>query len=145
VKNLMAVGKSLILTATFVSLIGCTSHSVNQSASVKNSVTGPYGAALTSADVTWRLYQDWHYRLDDSQKAKQTSSVYAALESDYGIVYKWFEGNAFGAAKAVHGYPQGSGFCKVIYTTVKVNNRQRTYEDTACKEAGHEGWRFVVK
>ena len=57
-KNLMAVGKSLILTATFVSLIGCTSHSVNQSASVKNSVTGPYGAALSSADIGWRLYQD---------------------------------------------------------------------------------------
>ena len=95
-KNLMAVGKSLILTATFVSLIGCTSHSVNQSASVKNSVTGPYGAALSSADIGWRLYQDWNYRLSDSQKAKQTSSVYAALESEYGVVFKWFDGNAFG-------------------------------------------------
>ena len=69
------------------------------------------------------------------------------IETDNSILLHdpWFEGNAFGAAKAVHGYPQGSGFCKVIYTTVKVNNRQRAYEDTACKEAGHEGWRFVVK
>ncbi len=144
-KDLMVVGKSLMLTALFVSVIGCSSHSVNQSASVTNSVTGPYGAAISSADIGWRLYQDWNYRLNDSQKQKQTSSVYAALEGEYGVVYKWFEGNAFGAAKAVHGYPQGSGFCKVIYTTVKVNNRQRTYEDTACKEAGHDGWRFVVK
>ena len=144
-KNLMAVGKSLILTATFVSLIGCTSHSVNQSSSVTNSVTGPYGAASSSVDIAWHMYQDWNYRLNTQQKSKQTHAVYAALESDYGVIHKWFEGNAFGAAKAVHGYPQGSGFCRVIYTTVKVNNRQRNYKDTACKEEGHEGWRFVVK
>ena len=128
-----------------VSLAGCMGHSVNQSASVKNSVVGPYGGASSSVDIMWNMYKDFHFKLDDSQKQKQTSTVYAALEGEYGIVYKWFEGNAFGAAKAVHGYPQGSGFCKVIYTTVKVNDRQRTYEDTACKEAGHDGWRFIVK
>ena len=128
-----------------VSLAGCMGHSVNQSASVKNSVVGPYGGASSSVDIMWNMYKDFHFKLDDSQKQKQTSTVYAALEGEYGVVYKWFEGNAFGAAKAVHGYPQGSGFCKVIYTTVKVNDRQRTYEDTACKEAGHDGWRFIVK
>ena len=144
-KNLMAVGKSLILTVTFVSLVGCAGHSVNQSASVTNSVTGPYHAAVSSADLLWQFTQDFNYRLNDKQKSKQTHAVYAALESDYGMVYKWFEGDAMGAAKAVHGYPQGSGFCKVVYTTVAVKNRQRSFEDTACKEEGHDGWRFVVK
>lgn len=144
-KGLTVVGKSLTLMALCVSLIGCVGHSVNQSASVKNTVTGPDGATSSTIDIGWRMFRDYHYRLNDSQKQKQTSSVYAALEGDYGTIYKWFEGNAFGAAKAVHGYPQGSGFCKVIYTTVKVNDRQRTYEDTACKEAGHDGWRFIVK
>ena len=81
-KDLMVVGKSLMLTALFVSIVGCSSHSVNQSASVTNSVTGPYGAAISSADIGWRIYQDWNYRLNDSQKQKQTSSVYAALEGD---------------------------------------------------------------
>ena len=144
-RNLTVVGKFLILTVTLISLSGCLGHSVNQSASVKNSVTGPYGASIGSVDMSWQILQDWHYRLDDQQKAKQTSAVYSALESEYGVIHKWFQGEAFGAAKAVHGYPQGSGFCKVIYSTVAVKNRQRTYEDTACKEEGHEGWRFVVK
>ena len=98
-KNLMAVGKSLILTATFVSLVGCAGHSVNQSASVKNSVTGPYHAAVSSADLLWQFTQDFNYRLNDKQKSKQNHAVYAALESDYGMVYKWFEGDAMGAAK----------------------------------------------
>ena len=144
-KNLTVVGKFLILTATLISVSGCVGNTVNQSASVKNSVTGPYHAATGSVDVTWQFIQNYHYRLTDQQKLKQTSAVYSALESEYGVVHKWFDGQAFGAAKAVHGYPQGSGFCRVVYTTVKVKNRQRAYKDTACKEEGHRGWRFIIK
>ena len=96
----------LILTVTF-RLVGCAGHSVNPSASVQNSVTGPITAPVSSADLLWQFTQDFNYRLNDKQKSKQNRhAVYAPLESDYGMVYKWFEGDAMGAAKAVHGYPR---------------------------------------
>ena len=104
-KNLTVVGKFLTLTATLISVSGCVGHTVNQSASVKNSVTGPYRATTGAYDMSWQFIQNYHYRLTDQQKMKQTSAVYSALESEYGVVHKWFAGDAFGAAKAVHGYP----------------------------------------
>ena len=82
-RNLTVVGKFLILTATLISVSGCVGNTVNQSASVKNSVTGPYHAATGSVDVTWQFMQNYHYRLTD--------------------------------------------------------------QDTACKEEGHRGWRFIIK
>lgn len=144
-RNLTVVGKFLTLMVTSISLAGCMTNHPNQSKSLTTSVTGPYGPATSSVQLGWEFVQDYAYRLSDKQKTKQTHAVYSALESDYGIVHKWFEGNAFGAAKAVHGYPQGSGFCRVIYTTIAVKNRQRAFTDTACKEEGHVGWRFIVK
>ena len=58
--------------------------------------------------------QDFNYRLNDKQKSNKPA-VYGPLESDYGMVYKWFEGDAMGAPKAV--LLSRSGFCKVVYTT----------------------------
>ena len=126
------------------SLTACAGHSPNQSASVNNSVVGPYEAPISIANVAYDLYRDWNYKLDDVQKSKQTHAVYAALESEYGVEYKWYHGNAMGVVKAVHGYPQGSGFCKVIYSTVMKNNKMRNFKDTACRHEAREGWHFVM-
>lgn len=142
-KNLTAVGKFLILMALLGSVTACSSHSHRQSASVNNHVLGPWGHDASLAYSSYRLINESRYRLNDTQKQKQTGAVYSALEGEYGVVYKWFDSNAMGAVKAVHGYPQGSGFCKVIYSTIVVKGKQATFEETACQEEAHEGWRFV--
>ena len=140
-----AVGKFSILMALLGSLAACSSHSPYQSASVQNSVTGPWGHSQSLVYYGYKYLEDRHYRLDDVQKAKHTGAVYSALEGEYGTVYKWFYNDALGGSKAVHGYPQGSGFCKVVYSYVVVRDKQKHFEETACKEEGHKGWRFIVK
>jgi hypothetical protein len=84
-------------------------------------------------------------RLDSTQESKQKLAVLSALNGDYGDEYKWYEGDAMGIAKAVHGYPQGSGICKVVWETVYKGNKKSDFERTACVEWGHQGWRFIKK
>jgi hypothetical protein len=144
VNILTVVWKYLILTVLLGSLVACGSRPY-QSSSVQNSVVGPYEPSTSIAHVAYNFYKDFNYMLNEEQKQKQTHAVHMALESQYGTMFKWYQGDAMGFVKAVHGYPQGSGFCRVIYTTLVVKDRQRNFKDTACKEAGHDGWRFVQK
>ena len=145
VKNLMALGKLLILTATLASVVGCSSTPY-QSESVRSpSVTGTYDSTSLLLNFAQHIYLNSEYGLTDAQKTKQNAAVYTALESDYGQVFYWYERTAKGAVKAVHGYPQGSGFCRVVYSQITVKGKTKDFEETACREAGHEGWRFILK
>lgn len=144
-KGLTAVGKFLTLMVLLGSLGACASNSPYQSNSVKNTVVGPYGASNSLVYMGWQAWKDHSFMLDDDQKRKQTGAVYSALEGEYGTLYKWYLGDAMGGAKAVHGYPQGSGFCKVVYSVIVKRGEEKTFSETACKEEGHEGWRFIIK
>ncbi len=140
-KNLTVVGKFLTSMALLISLGAC--QTAYQTSSIQNTVSGPYTASGSIVTLGLNLLNDKYYTLTREEKQKQTAAVYSALESDYGKVFAWYGQYARGGAKAVHGYPQGSGFCKVVYSTIVKNGKKRNFEETACKEAGHEGWRFV--
>lgn len=138
--------KLLTLTAVIGSLAGCGSTPY-QSGSVK------YPAVVQSENSTSlavyaveNFFITTKYGLDDVQKYKQNTAVHTALETgDYGQVFEWYERTAMGQVKVVHGYPQGSGFCRVIYSQITVKGKSRHFEETACKEAGHQGWRFISR
>lgn len=142
-RNSMVVGKFLILTALLISITACgtlpqQSESINRSAKANYS---PGASSLTFViDVL-----DWsRHTLTDEQKRKQNSAVHAALESDYGIVYNWYEDTAKGSVKAVHGYPISSGYCRVIYSMITVKGKSRHFEETACQSSGTQNeWRWV--
>ena len=100
-RNLTVVGKFLILTALLGSITACgtlpqQSASVQRSASVSNEGT----SAIMFA---FNVFEWSRYSLNEEQKRKQNSAGYAALESDYGTIYKWYEENAKGEFKAVPG------------------------------------------
>lgn len=133
--------------ATLGSLTACNTTSPYQSQSVSHpTVRGPgLQTGLIFATVG-NLYVNHQFGLDDVQKSKQSAAVYTALESDYGKVISWYERDAMGHVKAVHGYPQGRGFCKVIYSSVTVKGRTKQIEETACRNYYEsEGWWFVKK
>lgn len=143
-KNLTVLGKSLTLMALLVSA-GCAStNSPYQSASTKFAVS-ELERNTSSITFGMNMYKWYKQRLNDAQASKQSMAVNQALESDYGVVYNWYEGNAKGQVKAVHGYPMGSGFCRVVFSEVTVNYDTQSFEETACKETGHLGWRFIKK
>jgi len=145
VRNLTAVGKFLTLTVLLGSLGACsTTTPYQKSKSISHSAEMNYtNGGVVSTVINLSKYQ-W-FRLTDEQKRKQSGAVHAALESEYGTVYNWFESTAKGSVKAVHGYPMSSGFCKVIYSTITVKGKTRNFEETACQDVGHNGWRFIVR
>ena len=145
-KNLTAVGKSLILTVTLGSLIGCASQPMQQSESIRRSVAiHTTGASINALDLIFGIAKYDYFSLTENQKRQQNAAVYAALESDYGVTYDWYDRNARGAVKAVHGYPIQSGTCRVIYSMIQVKGKERHFEETACTSSGHKGWRFIGK
>jgi surface antigen len=145
VKNLTAVGKFLTLTVLLGSLIGCGSLP-QQSESVQRSASVDFYQGTSSLLFALNLLEWSSYSLNDEQKRKQNSAVYAALESDYGVVYNWYEDDARGSVKAVHGYPINSGNCRVIYTLIEVKGKSRHFEETACQSSGTQNkWRWVGK
>lgn len=147
-KNQTALGKFLICTVLLGSLIGCASSSPYVSQSTQYSpVVGhsPNYQLGALAHTVYNIGKNLSFQLTQEQKHKQTSAVYAALESEYGQVFNWYETTAMGSVKAVHGYPQGSGFCKVIYSTVTKKGNSRSFTETACREHDTRGWRFIRK
>lgn len=143
--NLMAPLKLLTLTVTLGSTVACTanpyqSQSIRKPAVVSNNTTGSY--ALYAAE---NLFNTIKYGLDRVQKEKQSAAVFSALNGEYGQIFQWYERDAMGTVKAVHGYPQGSGFCKVVYSQIIVKGRTKHFEETACRKVGYEGWRFKTR
>lgn len=143
-KSSTVLARLLILTVTLGSVVGCKSTPYQSQSVRQPSVVGQTTASDVVNSVSFAFINN-RYSLTEVQKQKQNAAVYSALESDYGQVFNWYERDAMGAVKAVHGYPQGSGFCRVIYSLITVKGRSRHFEETACKESGHIGWRFIAK
>lgn len=143
-RNLTAVGKSLILMVTLGSLAGCASQPMQQSESIRRSAA-VHSGGINAFDLAFNMSKYNYFSLTDEQKRQQNAAVYAALESDYGVTYNWYDRNASGAVKAVHGYPIQSGICRVIYSMIQVKGKEKHFEETACTSTGHKGWRFIGK
>ncbi len=134
-RNLTAVGKFLTLAVLLGSITACGTLP-QQSGSIERSTNVDYHDGLGSYITVLNLFKWQRYSLNDRQKQKQNAAVQAALQSDYGVVYNWYETDAMGSVKAVHGYPINSGVCRVIYTNITVKGKSRHFEETACQSSG---------
>ena len=144
-RNLTALGKFLTLTVLLGSLTAC-GNLPQQSESISRSANTSYYSPTNSFLFAMNVLNWQSHTLSDEQKRKQNSAVYAALESDYGTVYNWYEHDARGSVKAVHGYPISSGYCRVIYSLIEVKGKSRHFEETACQSSGTQNqWRWVGK
>ena len=144
-KNLMALGKLLILTVAFTSIVGCSIQQTQpylQQGSMPESRNTNFDSPSSIGDLYANLFTELQYRLTREQKRKQTAAVYAALESDYGQVYRWYEHDARGAVKAVHGYPRNNGFCRVVFSQIESGNKTRQFKETACVRSNSDSWKF---
>jgi surface antigen len=146
VKSLTVLSRLLILTATLGSIAACSSTTPYQSSSIERPVVTPTHSGSLIVDAVNELYLTSLYGLNDTQKQKQTAAVHTALETDFGKVVHWYERDAMGAVKAVHGYPQGRGYCRVLYSLITVKGRSRELTETACrKDYERSEWYFVKK
>ena len=147
VKNLMAVGKSLILAGSLLLLNQCASHTVAvDSQSTYKSVETVYDKNTSSANYLANFFKYNYYMLNDEDKDKQKTAIYFALNNlDHDVVTTWYSKNsqAQGHVKIVSSYPQGSGYCRVIFSQLIYKDKERSFSETACTDIAHTGWRFI--
>lgn len=144
-KNLTVLGKFLTLTALLGSLAAC-GHMPQQSESIHKSASVNYYQGASTILFALNVLEWSGHTLNSEQKRKQNSAVYAALDSDYGTIYNWYEDDARGSVKAVHGYPIQSGYCRVIFSLIEVKGKSRHFEETACQSSGSQNqWYWLAK
>lgn len=147
VKNLMAAGKSFTLAISLLLLNQCASHTVAvDSQSTYKSVETVYSKNMSSANYMANFFKYNYYMLNDEDKDKQKTAIYFALNNlDHDVVTSWYskDSQAQGHVKIVSSYPQGAGYCRVIFSQIVYKGKERSFSETACLDMAHSGWRFI--
>jgi|TARA_A200000159_G_scaffold91626_1_gene85159 surface antigen len=140
-----------ILLLALISILGaCSSTSgvqtYNTTDTTTSSVQSTYQPANGYVGVVVNLTK-WHwYRLPAEDRMKQEQAVYFALDNvENGDGTSWYNNNtgSNGEVIVVSTYPMGSGYCRVMLSKLNYKGKLRHFKETACRETGHEGWRFL--
>jgi surface antigen len=139
------------LLLALISILGaCSSTSgvqtYNTTDTTTSSVQSTYQPANGYVGVVVNLTK-WHwYRLPAEDRMKQEQAVYFALDNvENGDGTSWYNNNtgSNGEVIVVSTYPMGSGYCRVMLSKLNYKGKLRHFKETACRETGHEGWRFL--
>ena len=132
VKNLMALGKSLILA------------SVISTSAIANDVWNPKFFEYNSNGVVSRAIEfsfGWNKKLSEEQKLAYHQSVIHALEyADNNQKVKWYRDNASGYTVPVMTWPKSDGYCRRLHINVIAFNKQKAMSVTACYNNMASNW-----
>jgi surface antigen len=116
------------------------------SQSTYKSVETVYSKNMSSANYVANFFKYKFYMLDDEDKEKQKTAIYYALNNlDHDVMTSWYNNRteAQGHVKIVSSYPQGGGYCRVIFSQLIHKGKERSFSETACLDIAHSGWRFI--
>jgi len=143
------VGRLLILSLLCSSLIGCAgsnkqtyvSHSVGSSANNSYQANTSYVTTVTNF-FKWQMH-----KLPKEDQLKQEQAVFFALNnSDEGEVIQWYgnqDEGSHGKVSIAMTYPQGSGYCRVVFSQINYKGKTRDFKETACRNGPDQRWRFI--
>lgn len=143
-----AVGKFLIILLGSVVLAGCnsTKNLVYNSHSTYASTNDAYGSNNSVVGLVSN-YTKWSVnRMNKHDRKQQEQAVFFALNNlPPGEQTEWYNGNSgsYGLVKVAASYPQGSGYCRVIWSQISYRGKSRTFSETACINAVDNTWRFM--
>lgn len=146
VKNLMAVGKWLILLSSLLLTACGTPTKTTNSLSTHKSVSHNYTHAGTSVEIWYNFVRNNMGKLSKEDMKKQDQAVFFALNNlEEGKVVAWhnMEKDTHGFVKIVASYPHGSGYCRVVFTQIQKKGKVRDFKETACKDVAYQGWQFI--
>lgn len=142
-------GILLSLLISFITACSSTGDKVTSytdSTSTTSSVQSTYQPNDSYVGVIVN-FTKWHwYKLPDEDRRSQEQAMYFALDNvGNGESTSWWNNDTGtnGTVLVVSTYPQGSGYCRVVISRLTYKNKMRDFKETACKETGHPGWRFV--
>jgi surface antigen len=146
VKNLMALGKWLILGSSLLLTACGTTTSVNKSVSTEKSVVHNYTHAGTGVELWYNFMRHNMGKLSKEDSKKQNQAVFFALDNlEEGKIVAWhnMKTDTHGFVKIVMSYPHGSGYCRVVFTQIKKKSNARDFKETACRDVAYQGWQFI--
>ena len=146
VKNLMALGKWLILGSSLILTACGTTSSTNKSLSSQKSVSHNYTHAGTGVEIWYNFVRNSMGKLDKEDQHKQDKAVFFALNNlEEGKVVAWhnMKQDTHGFVKIVMSYPHGSGYCRVVFTQIQKKGKARDFKETACRDVAYQGWQFI--
>ena len=141
------VGRLLIVSILISVLAGCagTSRDTYISNSVNSSANNSYQPNKSYVNVVTNFFKWEMYKLPYEDQVKQEQAVFYALDnSEEGEVIEWYsnENNSSGKVSIVMSYPQGSGYCRVLFSQINYKDKLRDFKETACRN-GSTTWSFL--
>lgn len=142
------VGRLLILSLCISLLGACASQQTTyvNSNSVGSSANNSYSPNKSYINVVTNFMQWKMHKLPYEDQIKQEQAVFFALNNtDEGQVIEWFsdDNNSSGKVAIQMTYPQGSGYCRVVFSQINYKSKTRNFKETACKNSAVEGWTFI--
>jgi hypothetical protein len=132
VKNLMVLGKSLILALTI------------STASYAESMWDPKFYEYSSNGVIPRIVEfgfGWNKKLDNQQKIAYHQSIIHALEyAENGGKVKWYLNDASGYSVPVVTWPVSDGYCRRLHLSVIAHGKHKTKAVSACFSNMNSNW-----
>jgi surface antigen len=141
------VGRLLILSLCISLLGGCASHKETYvSNSVGSSANNSYSPNKSYINIVTNFMSWKMHKLPAEDQVKQEQAVFFALNnSEEGDVVEWFgkKNNSHGKVMIAMTYPQGSGYCRVVFSQINYKSKTRDFKETACRNGPKKGWTFV--
>ena len=132
VKNLTALGKSLILALTI------------SSASLADDVLNPKFFEYNSNGIVSRVVEfsfGWNKKLNKNQLIAYHQSLIHSLEyAENGEKVSWYRNNASGYSKPVMTWQTSNGYCRRLHVNAIAFNKRRSMAVTACYDNVHSNW-----
>mgnify|MGYP001231313068 FL=1 len=146
----MKLRNGILLSLLISFITGCSSTGEVKSYSTSNStissVQSTYQPANSYVGIIANFTQWQWYRLPLEDRKSQEEAMYFALNNvDNGESTSWYNNSTGtnGRVLVLSSYPAGSGYCRVVISRLNYKGKMRDFKETACKEMGHENWRFI--
>ena len=148
VKNLMVVGKLFtILISLLLISCGTTTDNKYNSKSAYLSAEDNYHSGAHAVTLTSNFLKYKFFSLSKEDKKKQQQAIFYALDNlPEGEIIRWHneDNNSWGRVKIVSSYPQGNGYCRIIFSQISKKGKIRDFKETACKDVAYDGWLFII-
>jgi surface antigen len=132
VKNLTALGKSLILA------------SVISTSALANEVWNPKFFDYSSNGIISRIVEfsfGWNKKLNEEQKLAYYQSIIHALEyAENGQKVSWYKDNASGYSTPVMTWPVSDGYCRRLHLSAIAYSKHRSMAVSACYNKLNTNW-----
>jgi len=143
VKKMMVLGK--LLTILVLTANTALADTTNEPISALGGVRSDYDQTGSPLGIIFNFAKYAKYSLNKQDRQKHIETMIFALENlDNGEVVEWHnvQDDTHGRIKMIYGYDISGGYCRKMFTEVRIKDRYRDYEEQGCRTVSSNYWNF---